>query len=193
MEGGGITDVLRIIEYRSVTVCDSHDTCPSRSVMAMALVRHGLWWPWYLSVTVCDGHGTCPSRSVMAMVLVRHGMWCPSYVFVTFVIKHFVIGPSRLCVCHVCDQAVLHVSVTSMGGGAGRGSKFLPINFNTSFQFVFHNIDFIKFTPFLTFSSISHIFEDFYYRRIHNCMFAVYIKMSQSWYYQCLLYFCDSN
>ena len=24
------------------------------------------------------------------------------------------------------------------GGGTGRGSKFLPLNFNTSFQFVFH-------------------------------------------------------
>ena len=46
---------------------------------------------------------------------------------------------SRLCVCHVCDPAIFHVSVTSVGGGGpGRGSKFLPLNFNTSFQFVFH-------------------------------------------------------
>ena len=41
----------------------------------------------------------------------------------------------------ICDRAFSHVSVTSVAGGGGvtkGGSKFLPINFNTSFQFVFH-------------------------------------------------------
>ena len=49
--------------------------------------------------------------------------------------------PATVCdVRHVCDQAFSYVSVTSVGGGGGRcdGSKFLPLNFNTSFQFVFH-------------------------------------------------------
>ena len=49
---------------------------------------------------------------------------------VTSVIQQFLMCLSRLCVCHVCG-----------GGGAGScGSKFLPLNFNTSFQFVFHKI-----------------------------------------------------
>jgi hypothetical protein len=50
-------------------------------------------------------------------------------------------------VCHVCDafttmsvasvRSLSTMSVTSVGGTGG-GCKFLPLNFNTSFQFVFH-------------------------------------------------------
>ena len=80
---------------------------------------------FHVSVTVCDAHGTCLSRSVMP---------------VTSVIQQFLMCLSRLCVCHVCDPATFHVSVTSVGG-PGRGSKFRPLNFNTSFQFVFHKTD----------------------------------------------------
>ena len=48
---------------------------------------------------------------------------------------------SQRDVRHVCDPAFSHVFVTSVrreGGGAEVGSKFLPLTFNTSFQFVFH-------------------------------------------------------
>ncbi len=58
-------------------------------------------------------------------------------------------------VCHVCDtfpvmsgtymRSLSTMSVTSVGR-TGSGSKFLPLNFNTSFQFVFHKIEKRKYT-----------------------------------------------
>ena len=47
------------------------------------------------------------------------------------VIKHFLTCPSRL-----------------WGGEAGRGSKFQPLNFSTSFQFVFHKKPTLDILPF---------------------------------------------
>ncbi len=41
-----------------------------------------------------------------------------------------------------CAARTLNYSVQCLSrlGGGGSGSKFLPINFNTSFQFVFHKM-----------------------------------------------------
>ena len=48
-------------------------------------------------------------------------------------------------VCHVCASVTsviqqFFMCLSRLWGGPGRGSKFLPLNFNTSFQFVFHKM-----------------------------------------------------
>jgi hypothetical protein len=47
---------------------------------------------------------------------------------------HAFLRKSRLTgkdVCHVCDASLVRMSVTSVGGGAGGGCKFLPLNTST--------------------------------------------------------------
>jgi hypothetical protein len=129
--------------------CETRNSCACRplttmSVISMMLLLHcpaRKWSHWVQYLSRLWWFTTMSVTSVTALLRCLSRLWCLNYAVchvcdaLTTLSVTFIRSLSTMSVTFIRSLSTMSVTFVE---GTGGGCKFLPLNFNTSFQFVFH-------------------------------------------------------